>query len=179
VPSLFLCEDPKLRAPARLALQRLPALCGQPIRIQSRRGLRDRQVAVHAGSFPRERRIVFDCARREFRRIFTHEVFHFVWLRLGNAARRSYEDLIRRECLAGAAGELGWSAEWRKEKLGRRDMGTRARRWREYCCESFCDSAAWLYSGVRRHNEYTLAARFGARRRAWFAEVLGDGPLPV
>ena len=28
-----------------------------------------------------------------------------------------------------------------------RDIAGRTRHWREYCCESFCDTAAWLYSG--------------------------------
>ena len=33
----------------------------------------------------------------EFARIFVHELFHFAWLRLGNAKRRSYEGMIARE----------------------------------------------------------------------------------
>ena len=149
------------------------------MRIQSARGLRDRRGAVLAGSFVRDRRIVFDCPRREFRRIFVHEVFHFVWVRLGNAARRFYEDLVKGECPAGALGELGWSAEWRKRRLQPRDIRARSRRWREYCCESFCDAAAWLYSGIRRHGEYTLGARGRERRRAWFATAMGKGTLSI
>jgi hypothetical protein len=55
----------------------------------------------------------------------------------------------------------------------------RTRRWREYCCESFCDTAAWLYSGMRRHPEFALAAQFSAPRRAWFGKAIGERELPV
>jgi len=154
-------------------------MAGAPVRLQRTRGLRDRRGAVHAGAFLRERRIAFDCSRAEFPRIFIHELFHFVWLRMGNTARRSWEDLVKSECLEGASGELGWSAEWRKRALERRDIGMRTRRWREYCCESFCDSAAWLYSGTARHKEFTLAARRRGRRRAWFAEAAGGPALSI
>jgi len=65
-------------------------------------------------------------------------------------------------------GELGWSAEWRKSKLTPLDRRERTRKWREYCCESFCDTAAWLYAGVRTHAEFTLAAAGRAERREWF-----------
>ena len=123
--------------------------------------------------------MVFDCAAAEFPRIFVHELFHFVWLRQGNAPRWSYEDLLRAEQRAGTRGELGWSAEWRKLALEPRDARARTRRWREYCCESFCDSAAWLYSGVKRHGEFTLSARARQRRRAWFAAFVGGRVLPL
>jgi len=106
----------------------------------------------------------------EFLRIFVHEIFHFAWLRLGNPGRRSWEALLRAELAGGARGELGWSAEWRKAELQSRDAARRTRRWREYVCESFCDTAAWVYSGVPSHREYTLAPRFRERRRRWFAE---------
>lgn len=129
---------------------------------------------MHAGSFLRERRIAFDAElagdRKEFARIFVHEVFHFAWLRLGNARRWSWEALLRQEMLGRARGELGWSAEWRKRALEPGDPERRPRRWREYACESFCDTAAWIFSGVRSHSEYTLARRFHQRRRRWFAE---------
>jgi hypothetical protein len=111
----------------------------------------------------------------EFARIFVHELFHFVWLRLGNAKRRSYERLLSGELRRGVRGELGWSAEWRKEALASRDRTARTRRWREYCCESFCDTAAWLYAGVERHverhEEFTLATRMRQSRRKWFARA--------
>src|ERR1022692_3638234 len=85
--------------------------------------------AVHAGAFIRERRIAFDAELaadpQEFARIFVHEIFHFVWLRLGNARRWSYEALLREEMRGRARGELGWSAEWRKRALAARDAGRR------------------------------------------------------
>lgn len=168
---LFYFDSATLAAQAREVLGRLPRVTGEPIRIQRRRGLRDPHGAVHAGSYLRERRIALDCSPGEFNRVFVHELFHFVWLRLGNRRRHSYEALLRLETEAGARGELGWSAEWRKQDLSATDVRSRTRRWREYCCESFCDSAAWLYSGVRRHEEFTLAGRHRDRRRRWFADL--------
>jgi hypothetical protein len=149
------------------------------VRIVSARHLRDRHGAVHAGTFLRRRCIAFNCAPAEFARIFSHELFHFVWLRAGNPARRSYEEMLTRECLDGAPGELGWSAEWRKQRLTSRDIHGRTRRWREYCCESFCDAAAWLYCGVRRHPEFTLAVRWRRRRRVWFEAFVKRGALSI
>jgi hypothetical protein len=176
---MFICDDPAREKALRAVVRRLPPLVGAPVRIARARDLRDRHGAVHAGSFLRRRRMAFDCARAEFARVFSHELFHFVWLRAGNPARRSYEELVKGECLAGAPGELGWSAEWRKQKLTPRDIQARTRHWREYCCESFCDAAAWLYSGVRRHPEFTLAARLRQRRRAWFARLVKRGALSI
>ena len=160
-------------------LKRLPPLTGAPIRIEKAPGLRDCRGPVHAGSFLRQRRIALNCTRAEFPRIFVHELFHFVWLRAGNPRRRSWESLLKRELAAHARGELGWSAEWRKNALRAGDIAGRTRRWREYCCESFCDTAAWLYSGVRRHPEFALAAQFRAPRRDWFGKAIGERELPV
>jgi hypothetical protein len=160
-------------------LRRLPPVEGAPLVIERARGLRSHGQAVHAASFLRERRIVFDCTRAEFPRIFVHELFHFTWLRAGNPARFAWERLLCRELQAGAGGELGWSAEWRKLALAARDRQSRGRRWHEYCCESFCDTAAWLYSGGPRHPEFTLAARFRAARRAWFHETFANRRLPL
>ncbi len=157
----------------------LPRLEGEPIAIRASPGLRDRHGQVHAGAFLRERVIAFNCAAKEFPRIFVHEVFHFVWLRAGNKRRRDFEELLQSEWREGAAGELGWSAEWRKHKLTPTDVRTRTRRWREYCCESICDTAAWLYSGVKQHREYTLGTRRRAARRAWFEEALGGRAVAV
>ena len=168
--------------PAARALRvwrRWPSLAGRPIRIHRHVGLRDRHGPVHGGAFLRERRIAFDCHAREFGRIFTHEVFHFVWLRLGNGWRRSYEALVSREIAAGARGELGWASEYRKRALRVDAARRRTRQWREYCCESFCDSAAWLYSGVGQHEEFTLASRYRASRGRWFAELTKARHLSV
>ncbi len=161
------------------ALAGLPALRGAPVRIESRPGLRDRHGPVHAGSFLRERRIALACRREELPRILVHEIFHFVWLRLGNPRRWSYEELLGRELAAGARGELGWSAEWRKCALRPDDRRNRSRAWREYCCESFCDSAAWLYGAIGEHREFTLARRFRQIRRDWFVHAAGAGPFSI
>jgi hypothetical protein len=114
-----------------------------------------------------------------FARVFVHELFHFVWLRLGNAKRRSYERLVARELRGGTRGELGWSAEWRKRELTARDWVERTWRWREYCCESFCDTAAWRYAGVKGHKEFTLLAAARAARGEWFADTGVDGGIAI
>ena len=157
----------------------MPVLTGEPIGIQGPAGLGRRRGPVHAGSFLRERRIAFDCTRGEFDRIFVHELAHFVWLRLGNPVRRGYEELLCAEFRMHSRGELGWSAERRKVALEAKHRRARSRAWREYCCESFCDTAAWLWSGRARHPEFTLALRYRNRRARWFADTLGDGPLSI
>jgi hypothetical protein len=179
VPALFNFRDSATELRARTILRRLPSLQGQPVRIESARGLRDRRGPVHAGAFLRERRIAFDCTPAEFARIFVHEVAHFIWLRLSNPKRRSFEELLRAELARRTPGELGWSAEWRKLALRPSDLSARSRRWREYCCESFCDTAAFLFSGVQRHPEFTLAARPSRLRREWFGRNLGAGPFSI
>jgi hypothetical protein len=141
------------------------------LRIEAGDGLDHR--GLHAASFLPRRRIVVDQRllerQRELRRILYHEIFHFVWTRLGNPLRLSYERLLRREWRDGARGELGWSAERHKEALLDSDVRRRTRRWREYCCESFCDSAAWFcLRGRPVHAEWTLKPRFRERRGRWF-----------
>lgn len=176
---LFLFEDGSQQKRALALLRHMPPLEGATILIQRTQGLRDRYGAAHAGSCLRARCIMFDCTRAEFPRIFVHEVAHFIWGRLGNPLRWNYEDLLRRELNAHARGELGWSAEWRKAALRGVDVTRRSRRWREYCCESFCDTAAWLYSGVARHQEFTLSGTFNRRRRRWFAQMLATRRLSI
>jgi len=161
-----------IRRQLRPVVRALPLLRGAPIAVERAPGLRDRRGAVHGAAFLRERRIALDCNAAEFPRIFVHELFHFVWLYAGNPVRHSFEQLLCAELDAGCRGELGWSAEWRKQALTAADIRRRSRRWREYCCESFCDTAAWLYSGVLRHPEFTLAAAFRGGRRAWFANLV-------
>src|SRR5262245_58153311 len=183
---------PKKRAPRPLTpderkqvdalLARLPYLRAK-LRILAGRGLaeRRRQLLVgvaeedsgmHAAAFLDRRCIVIDeklFGRRDLARILYHEIFHFVWARLGNPLRLSYEHLLRREWQEGARGELGWPAEQRKLPLRTADVRQRTRQWADYVCESFCDSAAWFCLGARRaHPEWTLKPRFRARRRRWF-----------
>ena len=136
---------------------------------------------VHAASYPKRREMVLDKAlfenRRELARVLVHEVFHFAWPRLGNAARRSYEELLEAEFRRSARGELGWPSELLKTRLSSMDVDERSRRWREYACESFCDTAAWLYSGLRNHPEWTLGTQYRLRRASWFDTLTESGPL--
>jgi hypothetical protein len=176
---IFICDDPRDVAPVRRVLRRLPPLEGLPVRLQRSAGLCDRGREVHAGSFIRERRIALNCTRAEFARILVHETFHFVWARAANALRWSYEELLQSEQPWKSGGELGWSAAWRKARLSERDAAARTRRWREYCCESFCDTAARVYSGIERHDEYALGGAGLRRRRAWFRDNLSGLHLPI
>jgi hypothetical protein len=164
----------------RVALRFLPNLTADERRLYSNR---PNGKPVHAGSFIRQRRIVLDRELerqpRELARILVHELFHFAWVRLGNPARQSYEELVRREWKGRARGELGWSSESRKLALLKQRRAGRSSHWREYLCESFCDTAAWIYSGVRRHPEFTLATRHRNRRAEWFRALFEQGAIPI
>ena len=153
----------------------LPPLSGRPIRVEMRSTLGPNSAAT---SIPR-RLILLDAEvlahRGEFERILVHELFHFAWVRLSNEKRWSWEDVLREEFGSGTPGELGWSAEWRKAKLGRSDARRRTPGWRRYACESFCDTAAWLYAGLRTHDEFTLPGSARRPRRAWFREYFRGG----
>jgi hypothetical protein len=155
----------------------LPPLSGRPIRVEIRPSLGPHHAAT---SIPR-RLILLDAevlARRgEFERILIHEIFHFAWVRLSNATRRDWERLLQHDT---SGGELGWSAEWRKAKLTPHHMRMRSLAWRRYACESFCDTAAWLYSGLRAHDEFTLALPHRRKRRIWFRCAFpATRPIPI
>ena len=173
--------SPEVRgSPIEIAF--LPDLRARGGRLLSGRGEQGKEV--HAGSFLRERRIVLDSALRrrprELRRVLTHEIFHFAWLRLGNPRRREWEALLRREIHGGVRGELGWSAELRKSVLFSYPApGNNQPKWRDYACESFCDTAAWLYSGIARHREFTLAERHRKRRKEWFLATFQGRQIPI
>jgi hypothetical protein len=172
--------------------KRLPMLEGRSVRIRFLPALtigcgklysqRSWGQPVYAGSYIRKREIILDRelenSPNELARILTHELFHFAWVRLGNQKRRSYESLLRQEFKNHACGELGWSAESRKSALARFPLPTSIP-WREYICESFCDTAAWLYSGVRRHREFTLGARHKKRRAQWFSETFRNREISI
>lgn len=174
-------------------LKHCPELYGLPISVaflpalSAHRGKllsgQSRGAAIHATSFLRKRQIVLDTKitlrKREFSRIFVHELFHFAWLRLGNSRRKSYEAVLDNELRERVSGELGWSAELRKLELRPRDRRQQTRRWREYVCESFCDSAAWLFTGAGSHDEFTLPRRSRLRRRRWFEESNLTLRIPV
>lgn len=146
----------------------LPPLHGQPIRVVVRCSL----GPYHASTSIPRRLIQLDAGvlagRGDFERILIHELFHFVWVRLSNAARRDWGDILAKEIASRQGGELGWSAEWRKEKLLRDSARRRDPRWRRYTCESFCDTAAWMFAGIGSHEEFTLRAGARQIRRRWF-----------
>lgn len=155
---------------------------GNPVTVKYRSGLRDTAGnPAHAATFIRQRLIVLDpelkADRSKHQNILLHEFFHFVWVRLGNNRRLAWEGLLGKERVCRARGEAGWSAEWRKKKLSDTDVANRSRRWREYCCESFCDTAAWLHSG--HDSEVTLALAHLRRRAAWFRASPGPGPFSI
>ncbi len=142
-----------ISAKPQLTAHRGKLLSGQP----------DRGTAVHAATFIRLRRIVLEkellVSSDALRLILAHELFHFAWVRLGNPLRRSYGDLLEEERRAGARGELGESADVRKRLL--------PARWRDYVCESFCDTAAWFYFPETADSCRSLAARWRRRREQW------------
>lgn len=173
----------RLRSSLRLTkfLRGLPELSGNPIRVStlpqltaSRGRLLSRSpdggTAVQGASFIRERRIVIEAQLvrypRQFRLILIHEIFHFVWARLSNTKRAAFASLLRDELGAGARGELGESSEVKKSARPVPDSTA----WRDYACESFCDTAAYVYSGFKSHPAFTLEKRWAYRRRVWFEQ---------
>jgi hypothetical protein len=154
----------------------LPALTGPPIRVELRKSLGPHHAAT---SIPR-RLILLDrgvlTRQGDFERILIHEIFHFAWVRLSNETRRNWENLLSSE---REPGELGWSAEWRKLKLKSSDARQRSPQWKRYARESFCDSAAWLFSGLKHHDEFTLPAGARRGRRAWFRKNLASHPIAI
>jgi hypothetical protein len=172
---------------------RLPELRGKQISVSYRPGLtawrgqllsrKQKGDAVYAGSFLRKRRIVLEQQMvktpRVLERIFVHEVFHFVWSRLSAALRDSYSNLILAEIAAGVHGELGWSAESMKLKLTAEDIETLNRRWKDYICESFCDTAGWMYGSASRYSEMTLGRESRDARRSWMREHIEGRSLAI
>lgn len=153
----------------------LPALTGSPIcvralpQLTAHRGKllsadTGRGKAVHAASFIRRREIVLECellTKAILPLIVVHEIFHFVWARLGNSRRAAYAALLAKELRCRARGELGESAAVQKQ-LDRHS--------RDYLCESFCDTAAWLYAPQAKHVHATLAKSWRKKRQAWFEQ---------
>jgi hypothetical protein len=154
----------------------LPALSGRPIRVELRDTLGPYLAAT---SIPR-REILLDrhvlASPGDFERILIHEIFHFVWVRLSNAARLEWQQLLASE---RSSGELGWSAEWRKLKLDASDRRLRSPKWRRYTRESFCDSAAWVFSGLKEHDEFTLPAAPRRLRKQWFERKFASHALAI
>jgi hypothetical protein len=155
---------------------------GSRVWIRYRGNLRDTAGnPAHAATSIIGRFIVLDPSLkkrpREHHRILLHEYFHFAWVRLGNPRRREWEAFLAREWNSGGRGEAGWSAEWRKQKLTVEDVSRRSRRWREYCCESFCDTGAWIKGGI--DTEVTLAVSRRRARIAWFRRNFRDHLFPI
>jgi len=154
----------------------LPPLAGRPIRVEMRASLGPHHAAT---SIP-QRLILLDrgllTCEGDFERILVHEIFHFVWVRLSNRTRRDWGDLLASE---RGSGELGWSAEWRKRKLKASDARERSPQWKRYARESFCDSAAWLFADLKSHEEFTLGARSGRGRKAWFEKNFASTPIAI
>src|SRR5690242_8616292 len=182
LPLLRLRVGPSLSAAAHrhilAAAARLPILVGRPISIAALphltahrgkllSGSRHLGTPVHAATFIRRREIILETQLTRkpglLRLITVHEIFHFVWARLGTPARRSNALLLKAEIAARARGELGESSSVKKTPECTPD----------YVCESFCDTAAWLYAGVRRSPDFTLAARWRNFRRTWFEHTFG------
>lgn len=134
-------------------------------------------TAVYAAAFLRERKIILEEALLSnppaFRLILLHELFHFVWLRLGNNARRAFSGLLLEERQRGARGELGESSAVKKQLLTK---GAGDWLWRDYVCESFCDTAAWRYAGVDESDDFQLSRCWRKRREAWFEAAEQRGP---
>jgi len=144
-----------------------------------------RSLGAHlaASSIPR-RLILLDAEvlalHGEFERVLLHEIFHFAWVRLPNASRWGWERLLTGEFDEDICGELGWSAELRKSRLRPPDRAGRTPAWRRYACESFCDTAAWLFAGLPAHEEFTLPYRARRNRREWFlGEILATTRLSI
>jgi hypothetical protein len=157
----------------------LPVLDGRPIRVCMHPSLGPHMAAVDV----RKRIILLDSEvlhhRGDFERILIHELFHFAWVRLSNAQRRSWELLLAAEFTCKAQGELGWSAESRKNRLCVSDARRRSPSWRRYARESFCDTAAWRFAGLAAHEEFTLARPYRAPRRKWFIREIEQRSLPL
>jgi len=169
----------------------LPALSGNPICVSTRPTLiahRGRLVSVSAASgspvyaaaFVRERKIILEAALlskpRAFRLIVVHELFHFVWPRLSNKLRKEFGGILSGEWQNGARGELGESSDVKKKLFLQTAASETSPAWRDYVCESFCDTAAWLYSGVDDAGIFTLRKRWRERRKAWFEAASNNGP---
>jgi hypothetical protein len=134
----------------------------------------DRGTPVYAASFIRRRRIVLETSLladpASLRFIFVHELFHFVWVRIGNRVRDEYSALLLGEIARHARGELGESSAVKKAELRQHvKLSPNSPLWRDYICESFCDSAARIFTGAAVHTGPSLAKRWTAMRRDWFS----------
>jgi hypothetical protein len=157
-----------------LALEFLPQLTAERGKLLS--GQPARGIAVYAASFIPQRRIVIEAELLQqpdtLRLCLTHEIFHFVWPRLGNRLRDLYRQVLADEQACHARGEIGESSSVAKSRLpDSAKFPANLPLARHYACESFCDTAAWLYSGVNSHPQFKLAARWRERRKSYFETI--------
>jgi hypothetical protein len=123
---------------------------------------------VFAASFLARREIVFDQTLLNhapaFINIVAHEIYHFVWRRLPNPDRTAWASLLSREKAplhTGLSSRLRFEA-WRDRKSDRR--------WKDYVCEAFCDSAAALTDPN---------SLISPQRRRWLGNLMKRRSLPV
>jgi len=123
---------------------------------------------VHAASFLPRREIVFDEAlldhAPDFVNIVAHEIYHFVWRRLSNLDRKDWALLLEQEQTPlhpGLSSRLRFDA-WVAKRT--------PRRWKDYVCEAFCDTAA----GITSPNII-----ISPQRRRWFSHLMKKRKLPV
>jgi len=167
----------------------MPDLEGEPVSLSFRPDLSahrgkllsrklEKGTPVHAAAFIRQRRIVLETAlfkdRQRLQQILVHELFHFVWARLGNHKRAEFSAILRRELERNARGELGEAAAVKKARLQPGDHRIENRRWRDYLCESFCDTAAWYHTGVNLPDEVTLGRRWSKPRARWIDSIFQE-----
>lgn len=136
-------------------------------------------VPVHAAAFIRQRIVVLEMdlfsRPEQLRFILVHEIFHFVWVRLSNGQRRAFISLLADEMQSRARGEIGESAGVKKRLLQKNaSSDSPSRLWRDYACESFCDSGAAFFSGAAVNEHCTLADRWVKRRYTWLLRT-GEG----
>lgn len=161
----------------------LPLKAGRPVQVAflpeltAHRGKllsrADRGTPVYAATYIRRRRMVLETSLladpAALRFIFVHELFHFVWVRLSNRTRDEYSELLTRELARNARGELGESSLVKKAEIRRQpECLPSSALWRDYICESFCDSAACILTGAPVHAGLKLATRWIDIRRDWF-----------
>ena len=164
----------ELSSPVQVAF--LPDLTAHRGKLLSRA---DRGTPVYAASFIRQRRIVIEqdllSSPAVLRFIFVHELFHFVWVRLGNTRRGEYSRLLMAELAGKARGELGESSAVKKAELQLdHELSPGSKLWRDYACESFCDSAASIFTEGPVHEGARLGKAWSKLRRQWLLQKLAD-----
>ncbi len=167
----------------------LPRLIGTKISVEMKPQLsvsrgqllssEERGTPVYAASFIRRRCIVLDSALlatpRLLRAILVHELSHFVWVRLSNLSRNQFSLLIQQEHGSKARGEVGESASVHKLALSSSWASGHARLWRNYICESFCDTSAAVFVPDAPRPRPHLSLRWLRIRCEWLRQQSRDG----